>query len=205
MILKHWLKVAILIALPVLAVLGIKQTRWGPMLATPQSRQLGALSSKVLIVEYSDFQCPMCANIFPTVHQMLDLYKGKVRFAYKYYPLTTIHKNAMSSAHAAECAAEQDKFFPYADGLFQHQREWAPLLDPTTWYAALADQGRLKRSTFDACLRDPSKETIIKQDADEARARQVNATPTFIIGDERLVGGLFASDGARTIEKELRK
>src|SRR2546426_12707487 len=95
----------VLMLLPVLAVYAVKQTSWGPMLATPPSRQIGDPQAKVIIVEYSDFQCPSCASAQTSVHQFLDIYKGKIRVAYKYYPLTKIHKNSMAAAIPAECAA----------------------------------------------------------------------------------------------------
>ena len=141
----------------------------------------------------------------PTVHNFLDIYKGKVRFMYKYYPLTRVHKHAMAAAHAAECAAGQQQFCPYADQLFGRQESWASLQDPTTTFMAIAQETHLDIPKFQTCFADPSKEKIIEGDAEEAKSRDVTATPTFFIDDERLVGGVFASDGARTIEKELRK
>src|SRR5579864_4564662 len=100
-------------ALPVAGVSLVKQSNWGAVLATPLARQTGDPKAKVIIVEYSDFQCPSCAAMQPTVHNLLDVYKGKIRLYYKYFPLTRIHKNAMASAHAAECAARQNQFWPY--------------------------------------------------------------------------------------------
>src|SRR5437773_10245188 len=92
---------------PLLGVKSVTQSALGRFLATPKARQLGDPHAPVLLVEYSDFQCPMCARVQPTLHQFLELYKGKVRLAYKYFPLK-MHKNAVVAAHAAECAAEQN-------------------------------------------------------------------------------------------------
>ena len=100
----------------------------------------------------------MCAHIQPALHQLLDTYKGKVRLAYKYFPLTTMHKNALPSAHAAQCAAEQNQFWAYEDQLFQTQPQWAVLADPTTSYVAIAQDGASRHeSRFNACYADPSK------------------------------------------------
>jgi protein-disulfide isomerase len=139
------------------------------------------------------------------MHQLMEAYKGKVRLIYKYYPLVKIHPNAMSSAHAADCASLQDRFWPYHDRLFETQMAWAPLLDPTTSYMAIGEETKLDMARFKACYADPSRVAVIEQDAREAQARQVTATPTFIIGDDRVVGMVLASDGARTIEKALRQ
>ena len=156
-------------------------------------------------MEYSDFQCPSCAAVEPTIHQLLENYKGKVRFIYKYFPLTKVHQNAMPAARAADCAADQKQFWPYHDRLFATQPKWAPLADATTSFMAIAQEVKLDIPKFSACYADPSRTAVIQQDAKEAQERQVQATPTFFIGDERLVGNVFITDGARTIEKELRQ
>jgi protein-disulfide isomerase len=203
--LRRFIAGTILLALPLIAVRLVKQTTWGPILAAPPARQTGDPKAKVVIVEYSDFQCPSCAIVDPTAHKLLEVYKGKIRLIYKYYPLTKIHKNAMPSAHAAECAAGQDQFWPYHDRLFQTQREWADLQDPTTSFMAIAQEVKLDPVKFQTCYADPAPIARIEADAQEAQAREVTATPTFFIGDERLVGQVFVTDGARTIEKELRQ
>jgi protein-disulfide isomerase len=203
--LKRFLAVTLLVLAPVIAVQSVKQTNLGPILAAPQSRQTGASDAKVVIVEYSDFQCPSCALVEPTIRQILDTYKGKVRFIYKYFPLTKIHKNAMPAAHAADCAADQKQFWPYHDRLFQTQTSWANLSDATTTFMAIAQETKLNIPTFSACYADPSRVATIELDAREAMEREVKATPTFFIGDDRLVGPVFMTDGARSIEKALRQ
>ena len=202
---KRFLVGFVLLLAPVALVQTVKQTNWGPILAAPKARQIGDPNAKVVIVEYSDFECPSCALIEPTVHKFLELYNGKIRLIYKYYPLTRIHKNAMTSAHAAECAAGQDHFWPYHDRLFQTQLAWAPLQDPTTSFMAIAEEVKLDLSQFKSCYADPSRLAPIELDAKEAQDREVTATPSFFIGDERLVGTVFASDGARTIERASRE
>jgi protein-disulfide isomerase len=202
---QRFLLATILFACPVLVVLAVKQTSWGPILAAPKARQTGDPQAKVTIVEYSDFQCPSCASVDPTIHQYLEIYKGKIRLIYKYYPLVRIHKNAMASAHAADCAASQDHFWPYHDRLFQTQLSWAGLQNPTTSFMAIAEEVKLDMPKFQTCYADPSRIKVIEQDAQEAQAHQITATPTFMIGDDRLVGQVVVTDGARTIEKALRR
>lgn len=87
----------------------------------------GALSAKVTIVEFSDFQCPFCAKAHPTIQQILKDYDGKVRVAYKHFPIAQIHPNAQKTAEASECANEQKKFWEYHDMLFENQNAWARL------------------------------------------------------------------------------
>src|SRR5439155_6227163 len=205
MILKRLVAGSLLLSAPVIAVHSVKQTTWGPILAAPKARQSGDRKAKVVIVEYSDFQCPSCAAVQPTIHQLLDVYQGKVRLIYKYYPLTRMHKNAMPAAHAAECAAAQDRFWLYHDRLFQTQTAWASLPDPTTSFLAIAQDVKLDVPQFQSCYADPTRVAAMEQDTKEAQARQVTATPTFFVEDERLVGQVFTTDGARTIDRALRR
>lgn len=87
----------------------------------------GDENAKITLVEYSDFQCPFCEQAFPTVKQIMQDYKGKVRLVYKQYPITSLHPNAMIAAEASECAKEQGKFWEYHDLLFTNQQSWASL------------------------------------------------------------------------------
>lgn len=84
-------------------------------------------TGKVTLVEYSDFQCPFCQRAFPTVQKILSEYDGEVLFAYKHFPLTSIHPHAQKAAEASECARDQDKFWEFHDKLFATQSDWANL------------------------------------------------------------------------------
>lgn len=79
----------------------------------------GPANAKIQLVEFSDFECPYCQSAYPTVKQILNEYKGQVKFYYVHYPLTQIHPNAQKSAEASLCAADQGKFWEYHDKLFE--------------------------------------------------------------------------------------
>ncbi len=202
---KRFLAASLLVALPLVVLRYAKKTHWGQLQNSPPARQKGDPSAKVLIVQFSDFQCPSCATVEPAVHQFLDVYKGKIKVLYKYYPLTRIHKNAMPAAHAAECAARQNQFWPYHDKLYETQRQWALLADPTTTFMSYGKALELDMDQFRTCYADPTPLVSIEADAREAVEREVRATPTFFVGEERLVGNVFMTDGARAIEKALRQ
>ncbi|OGG25999.1 hypothetical protein A2960_05590 [Candidatus Gottesmanbacteria bacterium RIFCSPLOWO2_01_FULL_39_12b] len=85
----------------------------------------GENNAKVTIVEFSDFQCPFCGRSYPTIKKVLSDYKGKVRFAYKQFPLNSIHPKAQKAAEASQCARDQGKFWELHDKLFENQTEWA--------------------------------------------------------------------------------
>lgn len=87
----------------------------------------GTSGAQITLIEYSDFQCPFCNRVFPTVQQILKEYGNKVLFAYKHFPLAQIHPNAQKAAEAAECARDQGKFWEFHDKLFEDQTNWANL------------------------------------------------------------------------------
>lgn len=79
----------------------------------------GAAAAWVTIVEFSDFQCPFCRNAEPTIEAVLTNHPADVRLAYKEYPLTQLHENALPAALAADCAGQQGQFWPMHDLLIQ--------------------------------------------------------------------------------------
>jgi protein-disulfide isomerase len=78
----------------------------------------GAKNGKIVIVEFSDFECPFCIRAFPTVEQVLKTYPNDVTLYYKQYPLTQIHPQAEKAAEASLCAADQGKFWEWHDKIF---------------------------------------------------------------------------------------
>lgn len=85
----------------------------------------GETNAKITVVEYSDFQCPYCGRSFPTIKQVMDVYKGKVKLVYKQFPLVSIHPKAQRAAEASLCAKDQGKFWQFHDKLFENQTEWS--------------------------------------------------------------------------------
>src|SRR5919198_1332167 len=86
--------------------------------ATEGKPALGPANAPVTIVEFSDFQCPYCRQAQGTLKQLMAAYEGKIKLVYRDFPLRNIHPQAQKAAEAAQCAAEQQKFWPYHDKLF---------------------------------------------------------------------------------------
>ncbi|MDP6626712.1 MAG: DsbA family protein, partial [Methanopyri archaeon] len=87
--------------------------------ATPPPRQ-DATDAEVTILEYSDFQCPFCSRVVPTIEQIKATYGNKVNVIFKHFPLG-FHENAQKAAEASECARDQGRFWEYHDILFDNQ------------------------------------------------------------------------------------
>lgn len=164
----------------------------------------GPVDAKVLIKEYSDFQCPACAATAPVLESIVDEYGDKVRFEYNDYPLPQ-HQNAVESAIAGQCAFAQDAFFDMHDKLFDAQNEWATLgkqeaRDRFTQYAT--DLG-LDAAAFTTCLTDGSMIDRVNEDLSEGKAARVNSTPTIFVNGERITNTPFATNLRKAIDDAL--
>lgn len=149
------------------------------------------------LVEFSDFQCPACLAVQEPLKQLLKKYEGKVEFVYRYFPLTTIHKNAMMAASAAETAGVEGKFWEMHDKLFEKQNEWNSLGDPKDKFAEYAVSMGLDKDKFLSGLGSQTVKDSVSVDILAATRYRLTGTPTFFVNgiqtdfgkiDEKLAG-----------------
>ena len=173
--------------------------------ATPVAIELqdapvrGPQEAPITVVEFSDFQCPFCARVSPTIHQLVKQYPGQVKWIFKHF-LLGFHPDALLAHQAALAAGEQGKFWAMHDLLFAHQR--ALKREDLIQYAK---QLGLDRDRFLDALDSGKYRTIVEQDKAEGARLGVRGTPTFFINGRRLVGAQPFSAFASLIEKELRR
>jgi protein-disulfide isomerase len=160
---------------------------------------VGPKNAPITIVAYSDFECPFCGRAVPTLKQIEDEYKGKVRIAFKHSPLP-FHQNAKPAAAAAMAAHEQGKFWEMHDKLFANQRA----LDRAS-LERYAEELKLNMPKFKAALDSNKYEQQITTDMAEASNVGVNGTPTFFINGRSLVGAQPVDAFKRIIDEELKK
>ena len=91
----------------------------------------GNANSKVLLVEYADFQCPGCNSSYPVTKKVIEKYKDKIGFIFRNYPLTSAHPNALAAAAAAESAGLQGKYWEMHNSLFENRASWVELSGST--------------------------------------------------------------------------
>ncbi len=157
---------------------------------------VGPEDAPVLIVSFSDYQCPFCARFaLETLPQILEAYEGKVRFVFRDFPF---HTYAQKAAEAAECADDQGQFWAYHDTIFQNQS--ALTLDDLKKYAA--DLG-LDTAAFDECLDLGKYEEEVQSDLQAGLGYGVGGTPTFFINGRVMVGAQPFAAFQALIEEEL--
>lgn len=159
----------------------------------------GSASAPVTIIEFSDFQCPFCARVNPTLDRIRQTYGDRVKIVFKDYPLPN-HPQAPKAAEAARCAAEQNKFWEMHDAMFANQRALeVPSLKQT------ARAIGLNGATFDQCL-DSSKYTATVRSGSELGEKMgVNSTPTLYINGRTVLGAMPFENFKQIIDEELAK
>jgi protein-disulfide isomerase len=147
-------------------------------------------TAKVVIVEYSDFECPFCSRHHPTLQGIFEDYGDDVAWVYRHFPLS-FHPEANPAALASECANEQGKFWEYADALFENQDQLSE-----DYYKSLAKELGLKTSQFNDCLDTAKYQDVIDADAASGRAAGVSGTPATFINGTMVTGSTGSSVGA---------
>ena len=148
-------------------------------------------------MEFSDYQCPYCHQVEPTIEAVLAKYGDKVRFAYRDFPLRNIHDHAEIAAEASHCALEQGKFWEYHDQLFASSSlEKNSLID-------YARNLKLDDKQFDSCLTTEKYKADIAKDEQDGRNAGVNGTPGFFINGVFVNGAKPESEFTGVIDDEL--
>jgi protein-disulfide isomerase len=164
-----------------------------------QARLRGNPKAPVMIVEFSDYQCPYCHQAEPTVKQVLAKYGDKVSLAYRDFPLTAIHSQAEIAAEASHCALEQGKFWEYHDQLFTASKlEKDALID-------YARNLKLDDKQFESCLTSEKYKADIEKDLEAGRKAGVSGTPGFFINGIELSGAQGLDAFGRVIDDELAR
>lgn len=160
----------------------------------------GDVAAPVTIIEYSDFHCPFCRRVQPTLTELLEKYKGKVRLVYKHLPLDQLHPNARRVSEASYCAGKQDKFWAFHDAVYADTSSDAS--DATlTRYATAAG---LDVAAFTACLAGPEAREAVARDLAQGEALGLSSTPGFFVNGREVRGAQPIEAFTAIIDEELR-
>jgi protein-disulfide isomerase len=166
----------------------------------PSDPVLGPANAPVTIVEFSDFQCPFCQRVEPTLKRVRETYGDRVRIVWKDFPLTSIHPQAFKAAEAAHCAGEQGKFWEYHDRLFANQQ--ALQVESLKKYAA--DTG-LDSAKFNSCLDMAKYAERVQAQMGVGADLGVNSTPAVFINGRLLSGAQPYETFTAVIDEELQR
>ena len=147
----------------------------GPKISIKGAPMRGNHKAPVTLVEFSDFQCPMCGAVQPTLRKLRENFPNELRFVFKHFPLE-MHPDARLAHSASLCAEEQGKFWEYRDHLFENQR--ALKKDSLIGYAK---ELGLNEEAFTHCLDDNRYADKVEADYQETVKFGMRGTPAFVI------------------------
>jgi protein-disulfide isomerase len=166
-----------------------------------QTRIRGNKAAKYTLVEYADFQCPYCANIYPTVEKLREKYGNDMLFVYKHLPLSNIHPQALPAARYMEAISLQseDKAWNFHDIVFQNQNKLSESFYQETAKSIGVDMDRLA-----ADLKSEKISSIIESDSKEATELGFQGTPAFLLNGVP-IRGAYPMDYFETIIAKLNE
>jgi protein-disulfide isomerase len=160
----------------------------------------GGDKAPVTIVEFSDFHCPFCKRVVPTLAQVESKYGDKVKLVFRDFPIDSLHPGASKAHEAARCADEQGKFWAYHDKLFAAPANSSPEL-----FNRFAKEVGLNGAAFETCLSGAKYQAAIKKDIEEGQRLGVTGTPAFFINGRLFTGAQPLEVFARVIDEELAR
>lgn len=152
---------------------------------------LGSPEAPVVLVEFSDYQCPFCARHFAQTWPQIKanfVDTGRVRYMFKDFPLSNIHPQAQKAHEAARCAGEQDAYWEMHALLFAEQAAWSGQSDAVQRFKAFAAQLELDTRAFDACLDEGRWAAAVTADLNEGARLGMSGTPAFFINGYPVIG-----------------
>jgi protein-disulfide isomerase len=147
---------------------------------------LGAPTAAVTIEEFADYQCPTCATVHTKMKEINSLYSGRIKFVFRSYPLTQIHKNAYDAATAAEAAGLQGKYWAMQDQLFTNQQAWSNSNEARKIFEEYAQKIGLDAAKFQADMLGLQTKSRVDADLERGRALAISGTPTVYINGNKL-------------------
>ena len=162
------------------------------------ARLRGSPQAPVMIVEFSDFQCPFCRKVQSALKNLLEKYQGQLSLAYRDFPLRGMHSQAELAAEASRCALEQGRFWEYHDFLFGN-----PDKLNRSGVAGMAQSLGLDEKQFDACLSSGKYTKQIEQDLQDGIRAGVEGTPGIFINGILLSGAQPEAAFEKIIRAEL--
>lgn len=163
----------------------------------------GNRDARVVLVEYSDFQCPACGFYYPLLKQLTEEFGDRVAVVYRHFPLKQIHKNAVLAAQAAEAAGLRGKFWEMHNLLFENQSIWSKALNPKSTFTEYAKRIGLNEGKFESDLESRDTKNKVDMDYIFGAGLGINSTPTFFLNGRKLINPRSYEEFKQIIEKAV--
>ena len=176
-----------------------KQSFANPIPSPEAISKKQAISAQAVVTleEFGDYQCPPCGELHPTLKQLKKDLGPNLNFVFRNLPLTTIHKNSLVAAQAAEAARMQNRFWEMHDLLYENQELWGDDVNPRTIFLKWAADLGLDMTRFAQDL--DGKQVKLRIDADQEAAAElgINGTPTVLVNGRQLRPEVTNAEGIR--------
>jgi protein-disulfide isomerase len=197
--------IGLVLAITIVALFFLLRTRPGreSFVAAPEP-QLGTEAQRkpaegvmVTLEEFGDYECPPCGALHPTLKKLKQEFGSSLNFVFRNLPLTTIHKNALAAAQAAEAARMQNRFWEMHDLLYENQDLWKDDINPKSIFWKFADDLGLDTARFMRDMDDKQVKLRIEADQSAAAELGIDGTPTLLIDGRKLRPEATNPDGIR--------
>ncbi len=171
----------------------------GASSAPPTEHLEGDTASNIKLVEYGDYQCPYCGEVYPVLQQVLPKYLNKITFQFRNYPLTSLHPNAYAAARAAEAAGLMGDFWQMHDKLYSENvkyytaetsgttyNTWINASNPLPDFDSYAKQLGLNVAQFNTYYNSNKVNNAIQADMNAGNKLNVQGTPTFFLDGKNI-------------------
>ncbi len=157
----------------------------------------GGANAKVVIYEFSDFECPFCSRGNEVIKKVVTEYGDKIKLVFRHFPLS-FHPQAEPSAIASMCAAKQGKFWEMHDKMFENQKDLG-----TDSFKKWSGEIGLNQDDFNKCFDNKETKSLVDADMKAAEEMGVNSTPTFFVNGKKIAGALPFGQFKAMIDEEL--
>jgi len=174
----------------------LQQFKNNPQEQIGDSPTFGSTDKKIVLFEFSDFQCPFCAKVQKNLKEFMDKHEDRVTLVFKHLPLTRIHPQAIPAAKAAWAAQQQGRFWEYHDALFEQQDKLEEQL-----YIDIANNLGLDIDKFNSDRQSQEAIASIETDFKLAQKIGISGTPFFVMNGETFSGAVKLSQMEDTLAK----
>ena len=157
---------------------------------------LGNANAELVIIEFSDLQCPFCKRAHEeAIKPLIQEFGDRIAFSYNHFPLTSAHPMAFKAAEASECANDQGKFWSFVESIYANQEQLS-----MNELRLIAHNLKLDTDLFNTCLDSGAKAPIVEMEQRLGAGQGVTSTPTFILNKEKIENWKYPIFKAKILE-----